>query len=397
MIKKEIMIIVVMMLILPIISAQQCLKNSDDYAVSVVTNKPGIDYNLNTLVNAKNLVFKEDKYIYQSHYDERMMVIITEVKGADAGGLGGLNVRVQLPTITAKITMQYLELLSRTIKGTINKENITEENLEGWVYSCDEEINPSCEFLKDNTKVSTKRDEGKYLVTIQITGGVNTCEPTCDGYCVKSGGSSTCIDKEKMESIEQLLINTGLGSSFKEITEAYTIIHNGKTEVIITKTEIEDESLSWNTAIKKELTWLKSVDVLRIQDSDIEEISNLALRGASGKNNRIVYAKNKKEVLEWIYYKDSLEPSIEVDKKCDAIQKSSSITGNVVFEGGRYSLYYLIPIGIVIIIILTITLAVFYNRLKYEKTKNKNKEREETMNKEIEKVKDKKSIKERER
>lgn len=80
--------------------AFSCFNPTDFFAVEVVLNKSGIDYNLDLIKSANNLVIDEGTLIYQSHFDNRVASILEQVKVEYGNGkmLKGLSVKLQIPT-----------------------------------------------------------------------------------------------------------------------------------------------------------------------------------------------------------------------------------------------------------------------------------------------------------
>ncbi len=354
-------------------AAASCVSSSDDYAIEAVLNKPETEYNLNYLSNAKNVILREGRYTFLSHYSSNLMVIISEVDGSVSGGQAGLSVRLQMPTISSRENVHILNIISRSVKGRIIPGNVSQSSYNEWLIDCsDDRAVSECKFIRDGMNIRAYIDSGQYDVELEINEGVKSCEPGCDGYCVRSGGSSTCIDKEKKESIESMLKYSGLIDNFNELVGAYSIVRNGISPVPTMKEDIAGEmnEINWSEALEKELLWLKSRDIIRILNDDIAEISKLAVQGAAGQNDRIVYAKNKMGMAGWIYYKDSIEPSLNFEKECSEFVISKGITGGVIFEDAGSGLYYVIPIAIVVIILLVFALIIVFTRWNYERRRS---------------------------
>jgi len=219
-----------------------CLESSDAYATEVVLNKPDINYNLNSLVNAQNVILKENKYFFLSHYNENLLVIISEIKGDIAGGLPGLSVRVQIPVNKIREKIRYLKLVSKSVNGKPKKEFVGRSSFGNWQMKCTEEedsetkemIISECIFTKEGMNLKVIPEEGKidkYNVEIEIFKDLPSCElkddkKECKGYCVYSGGMSACIQESKKNEIENILIYTGLIKNFDELVNAYSVIKN---------------------------------------------------------------------------------------------------------------------------------------------------------------------------
>jgi hypothetical protein len=379
-------IILSQIILIPSATALACIQSSDDYATEVLLNQPAAEYNLNFLSNAKNVIFRENKYTYLSHYNDKLLVIVSEVLESE-GVQPGLSVKIQMPTISEKENAHVLQLISKSVKGEIIAENVSSSSFEGWSVDCtNERIISECKFLMDGTSMRAYLEGNDYNIELEISDSTQ-CDNSCSGYCVRSGGSSTCITAQKRASIESVLKNSGLIRDFNEFISAYSIVRNGPTPTTTLKADFQGE-VDWRKAMKEELTWLKSQDIIRLLNDDIEKVSALAMQGASGHNNRIVYAKDKLGVPGWIYYKDSVDPLIIFDKECTEFVVSPGITGGVVFESGDSRIYYLLPLFIIIISILVFALIVTFTRWNHERRKNTRK----AIDNEVENVSDKKSI-----
>lgn len=362
------------------VSALQCVKSSDDYASEMVLNKPGTEYNLNYLSNAQKVILRDNRYTYESHYNKNLLVIISEVK-EDEQEAPGLSIKIQMPTIAHKENVHILDLVSKSVKGKIIPENVSSSSYKEWSVGCtNERIISECKFLREGVAVIARLNDGSYNVELEISNS-GACQASCSGYCVRSGGSSTCITNETKTSTEDLLKHVGLIKNFNEFISAYNIVKNGETPINTIDTEMTEE-VDWQRAMKEELAWLKSQDIIRILNDDIDKVSSLSRQGSSGHNNRVVYAKNRMGVPEWVYYNESVQPIINFDKECSEYVISPGITGGVTFETGNSKNYYLIPTFAIIIILLIFALVITFTRWNHERLKNQRKD----IDKEIQKI-----------
>lgn len=362
-------------------TALQCISSSDDYASEVVLNKPEVEYNLNYLANAKNVIFRDNKYTYVSHYNNNLLVIISEIKD-DNYQKSGLSVKIQMPTISSKENVHVLNLISKSSRGKIIPENVTGATYDGWNIGCsNERIISECKFSREGVVLTASLNEDSYDIELEVSNS-QACDSKCDGYCVRSGGESTCINNKTKYDIENVLKHAGLIKNFNEFISAYNIKSNGIIPINSITTQL-DGDIDWKKALREELLWLKGQDIIRILNDDIDKASSLAKRGASGNNERIVYAKNKMGVAGWVYYDESIEPVISFTKECSEYIISPGITGGVTFDTVSSRTYYLIPVFAVIIIILIFFLVIVFTRWNHERLKNQRNDIE----KEISKIK----------
>ncbi len=66
--------------LLVIIRSSACTVTSDNYALEVLLKKPNLIYNQNILVEAKNIKDIDSEYIYKSHYNPNLVVIISKTQ-----------------------------------------------------------------------------------------------------------------------------------------------------------------------------------------------------------------------------------------------------------------------------------------------------------------------------
>jgi hypothetical protein len=72
-----------------------CFNPTDFFATEVVLNRPGISYSLEPIKRADNVSVKEGAFVYRSHFDDRIAVLLKEI---EEGALKGLSLRIQIPT-----------------------------------------------------------------------------------------------------------------------------------------------------------------------------------------------------------------------------------------------------------------------------------------------------------
>jgi len=78
-----------------------CFDPADAYAVEVVLNAPGIEYNLSALSGAALIDYAGGTaYAYRSRYDSRLVVVVSEQELEPGGGSKHLAVRIQAPVAT---------------------------------------------------------------------------------------------------------------------------------------------------------------------------------------------------------------------------------------------------------------------------------------------------------
>jgi len=93
--------LVVLLAVAVVRSASACFDPADAYAVEVVLNAPGVEYDLRALSGAALVSYAGGTaYAYRSRYDSRLIVVVSEQELAPGSGGKHLAVRVQVPVET---------------------------------------------------------------------------------------------------------------------------------------------------------------------------------------------------------------------------------------------------------------------------------------------------------
>jgi hypothetical protein len=324
-------------------ASASCINTADSYASEVLLNKPGIDFNLNSLNNAQNVILSGDKYILQSSYSSSLALILEKQSSS-------LSVRLQMPVTSQEENLPYLKF-----SMTSNKVlNLSENNYNNWKISCTND-NPQseCEFTKGKTDILASLVSGKYEITIETYEELSSCQG-CGGRCI----STKCINQPLLEDIQSILKESDLVSSIDEIIGTYRVIGSGNSLINDLAPE-KDSTIDWNAAMSQELTHLKREGIVLITDADISEIAGLATQGKAGQNSRIVYG-NKENTASWLYYYETNFPDLTKLENCNEFPSSLIPTGMVIYSGQQISNYYLVPmvmtagfIGLLVILIIT--------------------------------------------
>jgi len=323
-----------------------CLNSVDDYASEVILNKPETSYNLYMLMNAKNIIKEGDKYILQSAYNQNLAVIL-EKQTELTSVASQLSIRLQLPVKIAEKQISYFKF-STTLSNV--KLNISDKEYDGWEINCLEGFPiPQCEFKKDKTSIVVSLvSSNKYDIFIETNEQLSDCG-SCDGVCLGTS-EKKCIDRILKNDIQDVLKHAKLISVFEEMLSSYRILGTGSIiiEDLAPETQI---NIDWNSAMKQELERLRKQNIISLTDSDINDIKILADKGTSG-NSRIVYGKDKNGSEMWLYYSDSLFPTLNKLKNCNEFPVSLLPVGGLSFEKQQISTYYFIPLIITIFLFL---------------------------------------------
>lgn len=366
--KKQLLLLIPVFLCIFISNASAaCIKTADNYAAEVVLNKPGIDSSLSKLDSAKNVIISNNQYILKSACSPSLAAILENVNDLTSGNSSGLSVRLQIPVKAEGKTYPYLEFVSTGISGTLN---VTEDSYNGWKISCAEgSLSLQCEFDKGDTSILVNLVSlDKYELTIETREDLKACG-TCDGRCVVGSGESRCINKQLMSDMEDMLKHAGLVNSFDEVLVSYRLI----SAASITVTDLvpeTSETVDWNSAMSKELAFLRSEGIISITDSDISAISKLASEGAAGQNSRIVYGEDNSGNAGWLYYSQTKFPVTTQLTNCREYPLSEIPAGDVYFPSPSpiSNVYYLVPLVIAgSLLLLFVILAIIARAVERKK------------------------------
>ncbi|AFK22345.1 CGP-CTERM-anchored Cys-rich protein [Pyrococcus sp. ST04] len=318
-------IILILTLMAPL--SEACFFPQDLYAVEVELTKIK-DYNLAPLLSAKNVLIEEDgKIVYRSHYDERLAVIVWKDKE------GKLHVRVQIPT-ERKIIYEYEEIFTAVIPledvkerakrfgwyvegNRVEKENLTIifTPLKG--KECNSDLD--CKVSGCSGEVCAPRNKTIYSICIyrEWYKCLNLTSCGCyNGFCTWKPNKEflSCLKSYNVSLEEIIQARTRVKISIRgeelgygEIEELKRVLgcnvpRNFTRTVIDIKVipKINPDTLNAGKAIEKELKWLRSIGVIKINDSDIEKIVKVAKWGYAGYNSRIGFYDDK-----WIPYSNA--------------------------------------------------------------------------------------------
>ncbi len=102
----------VLLVMAAIRQASACSDPADTYAVEVVLNAPGTEYELSALAGAAAISYAGGTaYAYRSRYDSRLVVVVSEQELKPGSGSKHLAVRVQVPVATKEYRVYRCTLL----------------------------------------------------------------------------------------------------------------------------------------------------------------------------------------------------------------------------------------------------------------------------------------------
>ena len=296
------------LLLAPLV-ALACFSPADPYAIEVLLNKPGISYDLSKLAGlegvskVKHFVARV-AYAYRSHYDSRLIVIVSEQK---------------LEYVTAYATGSKA-LANILAKGQVKEEEhvavriqlpLKYEVLKVTVHACS--INYSREGLSvlgirfENAKklgwiVSVRRSLKDKSVSFTMSKWLEEIVLRVEG----EGREDRLHLSLKVKGAKDL--SSAMLGEFKEAFKAAGLPESLVDECAFKRSEepregrfvpayeIGEEELK--EALKVELRWLSEIGAISgLSGDDVEAIASAAKLGYAGWNSRLIWSGS-----EWIPY-----------------------------------------------------------------------------------------------
>ncbi|PIN77372.1 hypothetical protein COV15_02295 [Candidatus Woesearchaeota archaeon CG10_big_fil_rev_8_21_14_0_10_34_12] len=352
---KKILISAVIVMMLSLSNIMACTHSTDSFASEVLLNKPGIDYHLNFIKNADNVLIKDNgEYIFKSRSEE-LYTILKEVDGK-------LSVRLQIPVRTKYVNQNYIKIIKTAKAGEI----VT--NLSGWNTEC---AYSSCVFKKDDLSVMTNKiSEDKYTVTIEIRNDIKNCiSGACNGKCMYYSEETFCIPQNYVDELKNFVISTEISPSIDTLlsgAEVQKIAYFG--EDLVPELEM---TIDWPEAMKNELTFLKSSAIIGITNKEIDDISNLAEQGKAGDNLKIIYGEDRNKNKGWFYYYETKSPIIQKPLNCEEYPLSEIPSKYIIFNKNADTFYYALPVALVTGVIALFFILLLISRVMENIKKNK--------------------------
>ncbi|MFA4646457.1 CGP-CTERM-anchored Cys-rich protein [Pyrococcus kukulkanii] len=340
---RKVIPLILLLLFVPL--AEACIFPQDFYAVEVELNKGS--YDLSPLLNAKNVVEYEGKIIYKSHYDPRLIVILWSGEwgvGIKENG-SYLHIRIQIPTKRVKrvryseefqgiIPVEETKERAKNLGWEVGEYSLVKDNitiiltkLKG--FECKDDSD--CKVAGCSKELCVSKNESPYSICVYRKWYVclNLTKCGCyNGFCTWLPNEEflRCL-KEHNITIDQIIkakvakVNIIIevrGNLTKEKIREIRDVLGDNVPINFTERwewrvmpSVDPRTINASEAMKTELKWLKSAGVIKISDSDIEEITSVAKWGYAGYNARIGFYDGK-----WIPY---LNASNAVLIKCGGL------------------------------------------------------------------------------
>ena len=280
-----------------------CFNPTDLFAVEVVLNKPGANYDLGLIKASANVSSTEGALVYRSHFNKDAAVVLEEISEADF--LRGLSVKIQIPTrdvlipeISAEVTFEVegsaVEKIDRDLLKSLGYAVHVYEGRE----ITDGDLRRAAVGLslgKDGISVDMSEQQMEGMSEVTIT--------------VHVLGQETFSDELKAE-FRSLLASLGVDN---EVLDEFSADPTRlDLQDLAEAVDIRKDEFDFKSAVKVELDWLMTNKIITgIDEGDISEIAMISEAGLAGWNRRIVYEKEK-----WLSYRESGNPMLLRDGGC---------------------------------------------------------------------------------
>ncbi len=275
--------IIVMSLVLVAVNstlAEACFDPTDKGSIEVVLNKPSIVYDLSILDGMTGIVkveylWGETAYLYRSHVDERVVVIVSLQRLFPEESAGKyIGVRVESPITYLNETAVRYEASIELRNESIDFETIRGIASDfGWHVDIGNEGGYIRGYL-----CKTIDDVNATIYMASAHNNTVMANVIVEGYSMEAFN--------EVNALLSQIFNKDISLEFRE--------HGGNASVPVP--EVGGERL--REALEYELKWLRELGVISgLDDHDISRIMEVAGPGLAGWNSRIVYYKG-----EWTPY-----------------------------------------------------------------------------------------------
>lgn len=335
-------LVLLMFMVTPLVRA--CMSPADAYAVEVVLNKPGINYNLWRFDAAHNVLSTNGTFIFRSHYDKRLYVLVWNASD-------GLHVRVGIP-IERK--SQTVSVASLNVSLLITEGALGKLRAEGW------NITGNKTFERNGVRISLSPDRGGECTSDAdcATGGCSgeVCAPnevaskivtpcvyrawydclgmtTCgclNGVCTWKPNPQfeACLRERGVDpadvvragqfelKVEAMNKSDGeVSAAVKDFLNAFGVFCDVsltlvKTSVVRPSPAVDPSEVNASAALLAELGWLADNGVINVSESDINAIVKVAKWGFAGYNLKIGWYETGNGSYAWMPYGESKNPEL---------------------------------------------------------------------------------------
>ena len=324
-------------------------------SVEVLLNKPGVNYTLSILENAKNVErIGQSSFLYRSHDFDELAVIVYKACGIGVPGEEEyLSVRLQPEArkVTEIIAYRTHFEIPKRYEPHQNGENLSsveELSIPGWNISDYE-----------GKGFEAKYNGGKVMVLCKAN-------PTSVSFSTLSIQTKEKVDSETEENILNLLslIFYLDESDIQEAKEELSNMSEEESTRFEPVFKFGDKGA--RTALKTELAWLSEKGIIEgLSEEDIHSIYESVKLGYAGVNSRLIYKDGR-----WVSYRNSgyqLIKGVAAEQPYDLegaqlpieeVEIAGIDSGNI----GKTEL--LVIMGVIAIAVLVITVIVYWSMRK---------------------------------
>ena len=335
-------IVLLMFVLTPLVRA--CVTPGDFYAVEVVLNKPGISQELWRLEIAHNVLVENGTFVFRSHYDGRLYVLVWNASD-------GVHLRVGIP-----LKWVEYDLLRSSFNVSLMVTDDAIGNLTAYGWKTDDNTTFSrggvtvalyplqggectsdgdCATGGCSGEVCAPREEAGKIVTscvyrswygcLSLTScgcvnGLCTWKPNpAFEKCLREHGvdPSKVIRAGRVEVDVVAVNNTPdeAEASVKDFLSAFGVTCNPALIFVEDKARklaptVDPGKVNASEAVRAELEWMRESGIVNLSESDVEEISTVARWGFAGHNSRIGWYETKNGTFSWIPYQESRDPKL---------------------------------------------------------------------------------------
>ncbi len=335
-------IVLLMFTLTPIVRA--CSSPADTYAVEVVLNGPGVSADLKTLGNASNVLLDNGTFVYRSHYDPRLYVMLWNASD-------GPHVRVQIPV---EWESQTVSVASLNVSILVTDEALENLRSDGW------NVIDNTTFERNRVKIFLFPARGSECTSDAdcATGGCSgeACAPremarnivtpcvyrewySCLGMTTCGCVNGVCTWKPN-PAFERCLRDNGVdparviragqfelrveavnkpdgevGASVKDFLGAFGVscdipLTLVKTSVRRLSPSVDPSEVNASAALLADLDWLADNGVINVSESDLNAIVKVADWGYAGPNSHIGWYEAGNGTYAWMPYYKSKNPRL---------------------------------------------------------------------------------------
>jgi predicted transcriptional regulator len=353
-----------------------------NFAAEVLLNKPGVTYDLSPLEEFAELGLVEIKdieedgkyYIYKSHYNSDVAVIIRKVNDKmyyppgpnyTEKELSGLSVILVIPTEweesiidheVAQLKFDFELNLIQELISFMESQNFENEE------SGNIEINgkyANLEFSKEDTTIILSSGEGG-----KTDDGITTVGESI----IWARGPKTSYEENLNQDIKNMLVFLQIDPN--EWAKADRKTESNSIMIEVPTVNIDSQKFDWSAAMHTELEWLISQSIIaNLKESDKQDITMNTKAGYEGYNYRLIYENgswksfSETDAIKQIFLPmdDSISTKFDLS---DTLNNLKSWTDDEDIPGKPEVLpYFLISIISAVLFILVIG-TFSYSRLK---------------------------------